>query len=186
MKYLVTAFLLSASILMARPAHAAPFPAEALAHPIGMSGGISVPVEWSGVWAVEDSTYDCPNTFKSTSASLDTLCTGQSFQGDPTFVCTGSATATTFTQTCDGTFNVFPDCDASFHLEVHGTRTGESYFSVATLTVNYVGTGTGCDLVPPSCTQINTHGTRTAPAPAAYCASPVREATWGELKVLYR
>jgi len=186
MKLLVTALLLSASILGARTVNAAPFSAEALLHPVGMAGGISVPVEWSGVWSIQDSTYDCPNVFKSTSTSVDTLCTGHGFEGDPTFVCTGSATATTFTQTCDGSFNVFQDCDAVFHLESHGTRTADSYFAVSTITVTYTGTGTGCNLLPPSCTQVNARGTRIAPEPASYCASPVRQSTWGEMKAMYR
>jgi hypothetical protein len=172
-------------LLGTRPALAGALPA--LGHPIGLSGGIIVPTEWSGIWSIQDSTYDCPNVFKSTSASVDTLCTGHNgFEGDPTFTCTGSATSTTFQQTCDGTFNVFPDCDAAFHLETHGTRTGDSYVAISTLTVNYVGTGTGCDLVPPSCTQIDSRGTRTGPEPVAYCASPVREATWGRMKAMYR
>jgi hypothetical protein len=186
MKCLVTALLFSALSLGAHTAHAAPLPAEALIHPIGMSGGIIVPVEWSGVWLIQDSTYDCPNVFKSTSTMQDTLCTGHVLEGNPTYVCTGSATATTFQQTCDGSFNLFPDCDAIFHLEIHGTRSGDSYTSVSTITVTTSGTGTGCDLYPPSCTQINSRGTRIAPEPAAYCASPVRESTWGALKVLYR
>ena len=186
MKFLVTALLFCVLGLGARTAHTAPLPAAALVHPIGMSGGITIPVEWSGVWTVVDSSYDCPNVFKSTSTSSDTLCTGHTYEGDPTYVCTGSATATTFTQTCDGTFNVAQDCDAVFHLESHGTRSGESYFTVSTITVSYSGTGKGCDLFPPSCTQYNSHGTRTDPEPTERCASPVRPSTWGQVKVLYR
>jgi hypothetical protein len=71
-------------------------------------------------------------------------------------------------------------------MESHGTRTGESYYSVTTISTTYSGTGAGCSSFPASCTQINSKGTRTGPAPAAYCATPARAATWGELKSLYR
>ena len=186
MKYFATALLLMISILGARSADAQTFSVEGHALPIGLAGAITVPVEWAGIWSIQDSTYDCTGAFKSTTTSLDTLCAGHSFENDPTFVCTGSSTPTTFQQTCTGSVNVLPDCDAVFTMETHGTRSGESSFSVSTITVTYAGTGAGCSSFPPSCTQINSRSTRTAGPPAAYCASPARAATWGELKVLYR
>jgi len=186
MKYLATLLLLSASILTAQSAAARPTAAQMHGIPTPLIVGSSIPVDWAGVWSISDSTYDCTGVFKSASSVLDTLCVGQTFSGDSTFVCTGSSTTTTYQETCTGGFDLFPDCHASIVMESHGTRTGESYYSVTTISTTYSGTGEGCNLFPSSCTQINTRGTRTGPAPAAYCATPARAATWGELKSLYR
>jgi hypothetical protein len=67
-----------------------------------------------------------------------------------------------------------------------GTRTADSYFVVTVIEVSYSGTAEGCDLIPPTCIQLNTHGTRVGPAPPSYCATPTQPTTWGRLKTLYR
>ena len=154
------------------------------------SATIVVPPEWGGIWAVEDSTYDCAGVLQSVETSADTLCPGeqtidpQQFPG--TFDCTGSADATSIDVTCSGTSELFPDCAATFTSALRGTRTGENYFVVSTVEITYSGTAEGCDLVPGYCLQVNSHATRTAPAPVAYCQTPARPTSWGTLKVRYR
>ena len=71
-------------------------------------------------------------------------------------------------------------------IQIDRIRTGDTYRSVTVTNVTYSGTGLGCDLVPPSCTKVVSYGTRTGPAPAEYCLTPVKRATWGQLKVAYR
>jgi hypothetical protein len=186
MKHLATTLLLLISVLGARPSTAAPLASPFHRGMARMGGTITVPPEWAGIWAISDTIYDCTGAFQSASTVTDTLCAGASFQQDSTITCTGSATSTTYQQTCDGGGEVFTDCAYTFHLDAHGTRNGENYFSVTTITTTYSGTGKGCDLFPDNCTQINTHATRTGPAPTVYCSTPVRSSTWGQLKALYR
>ena len=71
-------------------------------------------------------------------------------------------------------------------LQIDVVRTNDTYRSVATVNTSYSGTGTGCDLLPPSCTRTVSYGTRTGPAQTAYCETPARQTTWGRLKVTYR
>jgi len=151
-------------------------------------GGVTVPPEWEGIWTTTDTVYNCPSSFNNTSTVDDTICTGEALNdpGQTQLVCTGNATATTYDITCTGTDDVIPDCTATYNYHVHGTRTGESYFSVAELNVTYSGTAEGCDLLPPQCVQINTHGTRTGPAPPTFCSTPTRSSTWGQVKIHYR
>lgn len=186
MNALATALLLAVSILFTGSARTGPLERHSGSPFATLGGGITVPPEWAGIWTITDTIYTCAGAVQNSSSSTDTLCTGTTFQQDSTFTCTGSSTATTYDQVCDGSTEVFPNCTASFHLVAHGTRTGESYSSIVTITTTYAGTDTTCALFPPSCTQINTHGTRIAPAPVAYCATPVRPATWGMLKAQYR
>ena len=150
-----------------------------------------VPAEWDGIYTTLDSTYTCAGVFQSTSTDADTICGGKDYStGDPgggiTFQCTGSATATTFDQTCTGSVDVVTDCVMNFTIVSHGTRSTGSYRIVTTISVTYVGTAPECSILPPSCDQYNTWGTRTGPAPADYCLTSVKPASWGELKVRYR
>ncbi len=181
MKALATALFLLALVL-ARPAAADPFARHAL--PNGAASTIVVPAAWSGVWVNSDTAYTCAGAFQSTASSQDTLCTGQSFS-DTTLSCTGSADANTFTEHCTGSFDVGSGCTANYTVDVHGTRTNDTFFSVATSSITYTGAGV-CSLLPPQCTQTNTHGSRIAPAPAAYCATPTEIESWGRLKAHYR
>ena len=152
---------------------------------------IVVPPEWGGIWTVTDSIYDCAGVLQSVEASQDTLCPGEPAQQDPqqfpgTIDCTGSADATSIDVSCTGSSELFPDCMMNFTSNLRGTRTGETYFVVSTTELATSGTAEGCDLFPGFCTQINSHATRTAPAPVAYCQTPTRPTTWGNLKVRYR
>lgn|SRR5690349_9588364 len=184
MKTLVSAFALVATVVLVANASASPVLQR---HgPVLLGGSITIPPEWAGIWSSSDSTYDCNGVLQSTSTSLDTLCAGVVFYQDPSFNCTGSADGTSFQQHCTGSGEVFPNCNYSFDLVSHGTRSGDSFFSVSVFQQNYSGTAKGCDLFPPSCSQVNSHSTRTGPAPSAYCASPVQAGSWGRLKSLYR
>lgn len=151
---------------------------------------IVVPAEWGGIWTVTDSTYDCSGVLQSVASSTDTLCPGEPAfdpQQSPVQIdCTGSADATTIDVICTGTSEVFPDCEASFTSSLQGTRSGETYFVVSTTRIEYSGTAPECDFLPDFCMQVNSHATRTAPAPVAYCQTPARPTSWGTLKVRYR
>lgn len=184
MKCLPLALLLSASILVGQAA-ANPF-ARKSGNPGTLGSVITVPPEWAGVWETSDSTYDCAGVLTGTSTYTDTLCAGTRIYPDTTLGCSGSSTATTFDMSCSGSAEVFTDCQYTVNLESHGTRSGETFNSVATLSVVYSGTGLGCDLFPDHCSQTNSHSTRTGVAPAAYCATPAQPVTWGRMKVLYR
>jgi hypothetical protein len=147
-----------------------------------------IPQEWDGIWTTEDSLYLCDGTFQNSPASTpDTICGGQDYQqsGPVTLTCSGTATATTIDQTCTGSGTFIPDCDANYTVVTHGTRSADSYFLVTTVSAEYVGAG--CAGIPPSCSQINIHGTRIGPAPAEFCATtPTKRRTWGEIKAIYR
>ena len=192
MKALALIAALAVVALVAPAAHAAPgragagaFSTNQAGHRV-FTGGVSVPAEWAGVWQSTDSTYKCPNLFQSTSVDTDTLCVGQSETSDLNAVCTGSATSTSVDFSCTATGEVFTDCQYTVTSHVTGTRTGDTYFLVTETTTTFSGTGTGCDLLTPSCTQTNLHGVRLGPAPAAYCATPAVPSSWGKLKASYR
>lgn len=186
MRHRATTFLASILVLALAPALVHAAPTRPLDFGARLGGGITVPPEWAGVWMTTDSIYSCAGVLQSTSTDLDTLCAGQTYQEDPTFECTGSATATSYQMSCTGREELFPGCDQVFAVEAHGTRTGDSFFSVSTVTISTSGTAEGCDLFPGSCTQVNTHGTRIGPPPEPHCSTPARSATWGEVKALYR
>lgn len=152
---------------------------------------ITVPPEWDGIWTTADSVYSCAGDLQETDVSVDTLCAGAEYlPEDPgtqiQFNCTGSADATTYTLSCTGSSEVFENCTATYTLTAHGTRTGDTYFDVTTLEITYSGSGTGCEFLQGICTQTNTHGTRSGPAPAQYCSTPARSTTWGRVKQQYR
>jgi hypothetical protein len=147
------------------------------------------PAEWDGVWTTLDSTYTCAGAFQSTSAGSDTICGGKDYtpggSGSPfTIDCTGTADATTIDMTCTGSGDLFTDCTETFTMTVHGTRTGDTYHLVSTIDATF--SGTACSFFPPSCTQVDSWGTRTGPAPIGYCSTPTRAASWGRLKTIYR
>ena len=182
MKLIVCALVLGSALLLAAPSSASPFfrPANV---PLGE---IVVPAEWAGIWSYSDTTYNCEGGVVGTSSGLDTLCAGQRFDTDPSVSCTGSATATTYQQHCTSSGEIFPNCNLNVDVETHGTRTGDSFFSVTVYQSSTSGTAEGCNLFPPQCQQINSHATRIAPAPTKYCSTPAEKATWGQLKSLYR
>jgi hypothetical protein len=191
MRRLTLTLVLFASVFLIGPAHAGSNPPSVDQLVRVARAEVVVPVEWDGTWATVDSNYICPTTLQSTSAGTDTICGGKDYspntQGSPiTFTCSGTATATTIDITCTGSLVVFTDCTANYTIVIHGTRSGDTFHIVTTSNTTYSGTGAGCNLLPPSCSQFDSWGTRTGPAPAAYCSTPVRPSSWGQLKVLYR
>jgi hypothetical protein len=191
MKRLAIAMILTSCLLAAGSASAGPAGPAVSGLRGALAAAVPVPPEWDGVWTTQDSLYDCSGASTGTSTSTDTLCTGQSTYEPPadpllTFTCDGTADADEFHVTCSGSAELFPNCQMSIEIRTDGTLTGSSFFSVTTITTSYSGTGEGCDFLPGSCQQINSHGTRTGPAPSEYCATPARPASWGELKARYR
>lgn len=152
---------------------------------------VVVPVEWDGIYTTVDTTYDCNGVFQSTVTTTDgdTICGGKDYSpnsgGSPiVFDCTGTADASSFSMTCTGSGEIFTGCTADFTIVIHGTLSGGTYFDVSTINVTY--SGSSCSGFPPTCNQFNSHGTRTGPAPTAYCATPTRRTTWGQVKMYYR
>lgn len=189
MRKLALCVSLLVSILGAfiHPAQAAPPRAEQILR--AARTAIVLPVEWDGIWTTADSVYDCSGVFQNTDAGADTLCGGRDYlTGEPgfPFECTGTVDATTIHVTCSGSVEAFPNCLATYTIETHGTRSGDSYFLVTTFSIAYTGTGEGCEFMPSSCDQTNSHGTRTGPAPPLYCSTPAQTRSWGELKIRYR
>lgn len=153
-------------------------------------GSITVPTEWDGIWELQDSTFDCPDTFTEAFADTDTICGGQTFgqppDGAPVPSCVGTADANSYHVTCTSSTNLGPNCLLTVVTQLDGTRTGETYHSVSTTTTTFVGTDPPCGFLQNSCTKIVEDGTRLSPAPQAYCETPVRPSTWGKIKVIYR
>lgn len=156
-----------------------------------MTGSVNIPIDWDGLWMTVDSVYICGGGLQNVSSELDTICGGQVFSEEPpnsqfTFTCKGTATGTTINGTCTGGGEAFPDCQVSVVVDFQSTRTGESYRSVTTVNTTYAGTGKGCDLIQDSCTRVVSEGTRTGPAPPAFCSTPAKRTSWGKLKAIYR
>ena len=154
-----------------------------------LGGGPTIPPEWAGIWSVTDTVYQCPNSFQSTSTVLDTLCIGMEVdppEQDPsfTFDCTGTITATTINQTCTGQGD-FSGCTVNFIITIVGTRSATSYDITTTMNATYSGPSP-CDIIPPQCFIINSHGTLVDPKPSAYCDTPTVPMTWGKVKGIYR
>jgi hypothetical protein len=191
---ILLALAVTAGLSAATASHASPR-AFRYAHAIlATHGSITIPNEWDGVWASEDSVYDCSGNLQYVETYLDTLCAGAvvSFEDDDptggllTIDCTGSASATTVDILCTGSGEIVTDCTVTLIVDLEGTRTGDSFVATSVTSVTYDGTGTGCDIFPDDCTRVVTHADRIGPAPAVYCATPVRTATWGEVKLRYR
>jgi hypothetical protein len=191
MKRLVIALVLTSCTLAAASAAAGPVAPTSNNALRTMGIAVPIPPEWAGVWAVEDSTYNCLGALTGTSSTEDTVCVGQGAYEPPpgtpvTFTCDGTATATEVHMICTGSAEIMPDCQMNMEIRIDAILTSDAYFSVTTITTSYAGTATGCDLIPGNCTQINSHGTRTGPAPTDYCATPVQPSSWGAIKAHYR
>jgi hypothetical protein len=194
MKRLATVLLLvSATLVLLADAAAARIPRSPLRLlQVGLAAAdpYKIPPEWDGLWTSTDSTYDCGGLFQSSEVSEDTLCSGAvfldpaDFEGD--VQCSGNFTATTINLTCTGVDTLFEGCLATFSYTINGTRSGANAFLVLTLSFTYDGTAPECAFFPDDCSQVNTHATRTGPAPPAYCATPTLPSTWGGVKIRYR
>ena len=185
MKSLALAVLILGAGLVGRAA-ANPFATHHSGSPVVASGGFTVPVEWAGVWTFNDTTYKCPGILQGTSTGNDTLCTGEVIDAYPNGTCTGTSDLNTIDETCTASGEIFTDCSYNISFHIHGTRSGDTFSSVTTINTTYTGTGAGCDLLPPSCQQVNSHATRIGPAPPEFCATPVQPSTWGKMKAAYR
>jgi hypothetical protein len=191
MRRLTLMLVLSASLLLVGSAGAGPvLPSpESLAR-IAIAN-VVVPTEWDGVWTTVDSTYNCELALQSTSTSVDTICGGRDYgvptEGMPfTYTCTGTADANGIHSECTASYNLAADCQADYSVVTDGWLTGNSYRMVTFSRITYTGTGMVCGLLTPSCTQFDSWGTRTGPAPTVYCATGTKVKTWGELKSHYR
>jgi hypothetical protein len=156
-----------------------------------MAGSITVPPEWDGVWTSTDSTYNCLGASLGVSTVTDTLCAGQVISQDGTglpviFTCTGTADANSIHQNCTGSMQISADCQVEYQIQIDGTRSGTTFRSVTVSQVTYTGTGLECTLLPGSCRRVVSYATRSGPAPLDYCVTPVKGASWGRLKMLYR
>lgn len=196
MRRVVPCLLIVAAVLVTMASSAAAAPrALRFAEGLRVAGGsFQVPPEWDGIWASEDSVYDCQNNLLNVESYFDTLCAGQviSFtEDDPTgglidIICTGGADATTVNVDCSGSAEFFPDCTVTFAVQLSALRTGDSFVGTSVTSITYDGTGEGCDLLPDQCTRVVTRANRTGPAPTAYCTTPTRASSWGDLKLRYR
>lgn len=197
-KRIVLLLLVVSSMVMASAAGAGTSSAAARSQRFtnalrAMGGTLTVPAAWDGIWVSEDSTYTCEGVFESVQTYTDTICAGQvlPYNEDPSggmfnLICSGSADATSIQINCGSSAEVVPDCLMTYTMVFEATRSGESFVGVNTNTITYSGTAEGCDLIPDECSRIVTHATRISPAPPAYCATPARRSTWGELKVRHR
>ena len=180
-------FILCAAILSTVSAQAGPAPdiREILR---ALSPATTVPPEWDGIWATTDSMYNCTGGLLNVSTGSDTLCGGKEIPSPAgiNYTCSGTADATTIHLTCTYDYDVFTDCHAHSVVVVDGTRTADTYYIVTTMNTTFSGTGVGCSLLPPQCTVMHIHGTKTGPAPSAYCATATLPTTWGKIKTMYR
>lgn len=182
--------LLPASMLLIGSAHAGPSSQHWESIVKSAKAQVVVPTDWDGIWTTQDSIYTCEGfSLGALPPGADTLCGGKDYTTaspgtDIVFTCDGTANTTTFDLHCTGSGEVETGCTADYDVVIHGTRSADTFFTVSTINVTY--TGDTCP-VPSSCTQLNSHGTRTGPTTVADCAvTPTKRPTWGELKVIYR
>jgi hypothetical protein len=194
MKRLALALLLPAGLLLvgtAASAYDRTTPPGALSKLLyRVYGSIVIPAEWAGIWTVTDSTYDCNRVFQEATTQTDTLCAGMLVydpppDGDFTINCTGTADGNEVHATCTGS-GTFDPCTVDFFFQTDGTRTSDSYSAESRTEMTIGGPSNPCDFVPDQCFINRSHGTRIAPEPAEYCATPAEIATWGKVKSVYR
>src|SRR5262249_19432338 len=148
------ALALGAALLAAGSASARSF------FPPVVNGSTTIPPEWAGIWQFSDSTYDCNGVLKGTSTGdKDTLCAGVAFDTSSAVPVSGGSDGTTYSLHCPGTAEIFPNCNYTIDIVAHGTRVGDTFFSVTVIQTTYSGTGKGCDLFQDDCQQINEHST---------------------------
>jgi len=151
-------------------------------------GEVIIPPEWAGIWEILSTAYDCETEeVLSTWTFQDTLCTGSVIQ-DPDagfeITCTGTADGTTVTNHCEGSGEIIPGCTAEFTFDTSTTRTGDTFVSTTTSTINYVGEA--CLGIPDSCIRYEQTATRIASEPTPCADTPVELESWGAIKALYR
>lgn len=142
---------------------------------------LPLPASWAGVWNFDASFQDCETQvelFQNSWSEL--LCEGDPF--DDELTCTGTFGDTSADITCTGVF-VDPVCTETVQETFTGTRNGDtaSYVLIGTSTF----TGTNCT-EEDFCIRTVVTMTRTAPAPVPCDSTPVEEANWGQIKVLFQ
>jgi len=155
--------------------------------PANAGGGVPIPAEYIGIWHSTVVVRDCATQTIIFSGPVepDTVCAGETF--DPSFGqypldCTGTATATTVTADCTGSFIVDPECTANVHYVINGTRNGDTWTTTITIDTDYVGTS--CPIAH-TCTSTTRTATRVDPNP--HCnVQPVEPKTWGSIKHYYQ
>lgn len=147
-----------------------------------------IPVEWGGIWQLEDDTYDCAtNEFLFHEARTDTLCPGAVLPGpapgEVTFTCTTTADGDSYLVHCEASAELVPGCTVAFIYDTSATRTGDSYTATSTSSTTYTGE---CFGMADTCERTETTGTRVA-GPPATCEPAANESlTWGAVKSSYR
>ncbi len=163
-------------------------PSVCSAHPILLRHGgptsarrvaltVSLPAEWQGHWAYQDSSWDCDGALVDTQSGIDSLCAGMPLVvTDPndvlTFTCSTSADPTVIDLDCIGTAPGI--CDV--HVHVHGVRSGDSFTMVFTV-----------DAASPECVDVVcSRQVEHAVRIDNLCVTATRNETWGRVKQLYR
>jgi hypothetical protein len=147
-------------------------------------GNPTLPSAWAGVWDFDDADYDCgTNEFLGSDPSVDTLCTGDTFQEEGKLDCSGTASDTEIDIACTGSSEIFPGCNVTSTFTLQATRSGETLTAVATFSFDFEPDD--CAFQEDSCIRTETTGTRIAPEPAE-CSTPVEPNTWGRVKAAYR
>jgi hypothetical protein len=195
MKHRALAFLVRVSAILLSPAGADAKPYSTKLRLSSATGfpQVIVPAEWSGVWTLQDSTFDCLGMKTDAITENDTLCTGQNIYEVPEDLeglgldinCTVDVTPTTLEISCTATGTVGPDCLLTYTYEGSAVRTGDTYRATTHLSITVDGVDPACSFFPDQCIDGRTSAVRIAPQPTAYCATPAVQTTWGQVKSRY-
>lgn len=147
-----------------------------------------IPVEWGGIWQLQDDTYDCiTDEFLFSDAPTDTLCPGAVLPGpapgEMTLDCTTTADAGSYHVHCVANVEVVPGCVVSFTYDSSSTRTGDTFTAISTSSMTYTGE---CFGMADTCERTETTGTRIAGPPASCEPAANENLTWGAVKSSYR
>ena len=187
MKRWTLALLALAALIVAKPSLAATGGLDAAQILRIARSAVIVPAQWDGIYSVVDTMYDCTGAEQFAEASTDTICGGKDYEFESVsgITCSGTADASSFDATCSGSTDVFTGCTANYAFVVHSTLASGTFHTVGTMNITYTGSAPGCSAFPATCTQTDSWGTRTGPAPVPYCATATVPGTWGQLKIRY-
>jgi hypothetical protein len=142
---------------------------------------LPLPAGWAGVWNFDASFQDCDTQvefFRNSWSEL--LCEGDPF--DDELTCTGTWGDTSADVSCSGVF-AGPVCTETVQETFTATRNGDSASYVLIESITF--TGAECT-EEDFCLRAVVTMTRTAPAPVPCDSTPVEEANWGQIKVLFQ
>ena len=154
---------------------------------VGAAGAqeIIAPESWAGIWETTTIERDCETlAIISETTSTDTICAGDIMNPeDPEgiFTCEGTITDGAVHMECSGTVEILPGCSLTISFVSDGTRDGDTSSGVTINTFTYVGAA--C-FFEDTCSRNESTSVRTGDDPG--CTTPVAEATWGNLKSVYR